>query len=212
MIKQKKDLKVYIFAVIVLLCSVMVMIGWIWHIPILTSFLPNAPAMKFTTAVCFVCSALIVILIAQSFAYKHNIALACLPAPCLIIALMMASIIISVVIGIKTGIENMFVVEDINAILTVYPGRPSLGAVVCFVLILLTGLAVMFKPTWIRTYIRISGVMIFIFGAIGLCGYLFNVPVMYYSVSEISTAMAIHTALLFVIIGIALMLLGEDQQ
>jgi hypothetical protein len=44
-------------------------------------------------------------------------------------------------------------------------------------------------------------------GALAAAGYVFNAPLLYYYLSGVNSAMALHTALLFVIIGTGLVCL-----
>jgi len=42
-------------------------------------------------------------------------------------------------------------------------------------------------------------------------GYIINAPILYYTISGWSTAMALHTAILFVLLGIGLVLVGKGN-
>jgi hypothetical protein len=192
--------------------ALFVMTGWFWGTPLWTSVLPNAVTMKFTTAVSFVCSALLTYLMLRSFEGKKNFALTFLPIPCLIIALLMSSLLISLLIGIKTGVENLFVQENIQAMLTVYPGTPSLATIINFILILSCGLVVMAESKGAKRYVKAIGLIVMSVGVVGAMGYMFNNPFLYYVIPGISTAIAINTTILFILIGIAFVLLGKEER
>lgn len=190
----------------------MVIGGWLTGHLIWTSVLSNAVTMKFTTAVGFLCTSAMIVLIVQSFLGRHNLALTFLPIPCLTLALLMSSLLISLILNIKTGVENLFVQEDIKALLTVYPGTPSLATIINFILILSAGLIVMVQPSFVRQYVKSIGIIVFIIGAGGLLGYILNCPALYYVIEGISTAIALNTTTLFIFIGMAFILLERVER
>jgi nitric oxide reductase large subunit len=56
----------------------------------------------------------------------------------------------------------------------------------------------------------VIGCIVTLIGIIAVGGYIINMPLLYYLVKGFSTAMALHTAILFVILGIGLILLGRE--
>jgi hypothetical protein len=50
-------------------------------------------------------------------------------------------------------------------------------------------------------FINILGAAVAAVGGVAVVGYLFDIPALYYNISEISTAMALNTAILFVLLG-----------
>jgi uncharacterized membrane protein len=123
----------------------------------------------------------------------------------------MATLLSSVLFGIKTGIEELFVHEKEGAIKTVLSGRPSAVTMTDFVLIAIAGIITLFHRKNIGKFLFWIGLAVSITGAIAILGYLIDQPILYYSIENINTAMAAHTALLFLIIGIGLLLLGKSN-
>ena len=115
------------------------MFGWFLDIPVFKSILPNWVTMKFTTALCFAMSGAVLYCVILAREGRVLVAQTFLPLPCLCISLIMASLLVSVFLGINTGIENLFVKENPNAIMTTIPGRPSVGTMVAFLCIDLLG-------------------------------------------------------------------------
>lgn len=189
--------------------SVLVMVGWITGNIIWTSVFDDTVTMKFSTAIGFFCSGLIILLSNQSLQGRHKFSLTFLPAPCLFLALLMFSLIISLLVGIKTGVENLFVKEDVSAIFTIYPGRPSLVTLFNFVLILIAGFVVMLRPKGVKRYMLTIGLIVLLTGGIGLLGYMLHVPLLYNVIEGYSTAMAFNTAVMFVLNGTAFLMLGR---
>jgi hypothetical protein len=209
---MKSDHIVKGIAIIVAVVGAAIMLGWLLNATFLTSILPNVMAMKFTTALCFLCTSAILYLTLKSFKGSYNLALTFLPAPCLVIGITIFSILISALFGINIGIENLFVPENSYTLSTVYFGRPAYGVLLNFILILFAGLIVMINPKSVRSYLKYIGIFVLMIGSSGLMGYVLNAPFLYFAYEGISIAMAIHTAYLFVLIGLAFILLGRTAK
>ena len=206
-----KKYLVRILAVIVLITSIAVMTGWVLDIAALKSILPQWVTMKFSTALSFFFGGVILYSLDKSFRDEAGFSEVLLPISSLIILLLMISLLASVLFGISTGIEDLFVKEAQGAVATAAPGQPSIGTMFSFILIALTGITVMTKSPRIYLYTSISGWLVVTMGALALLGYMLGIPVLYYAIEGMSSAMAVHTAILFLLIGIGLVLLGKTE-
>jgi len=202
---------VKILSIIVTAVGIMVMIGWVFDIPILTSILPQWVTMKFSTALSFFLSGVTLYLIAMVFSGKKEIARAVLPIPTLLILLLMATLLVSVFVGIRTGIEDLFVKEAEGAVKTTTPGRPSAGTMFDFILISVAGILTMYNAGKFKNTVFGIGFAVLAVGGVGVLGYIINAPILYYTISGWSTAMALHTAILFVLLGVGLVLVGKGN-
>jgi len=198
-----------ILAVIVALVGIMVMVGWIFDIAILKSILPTWVTMKFTTAFSFLLSGLILYFIAR-LREGSVLAQIVLPVSALIILLIMATLLTSVILGVRTGIEDLFVKETVGAVKTTIPGRPSAGTMIDFILIAGSAMFALSRPSANKVLFPI-GVIVAVIGGVAIVGYIVNFPLLYYTVSGWSTAMALHTAILFTLCGIGLAVIGRSS-
>ena len=194
---------------IVIATGLAVVVGWVFDIGALKSILPAWVTMKFSTAICFIASGLILYFGAQAQRGNKEIAQLVLPISSLVIFLFMASLLASVFLGIRTGIEDLFVQETVGAVKTTTPGRPSVGTMVDFILIGVTGILVAFRISGLRQWLLRLGVIVGTIGAVGVTGYILDQPLLYYTIPGFSTAMACHTAILFTLVGIGLFLVGS---
>lgn len=183
--------------------GLVVMLGWIFDVSVLKSILPVWPTMKFATALCFFMSGLSLIFIGQMFQRKTDAAQLVLSATSFIILLFMLTFLISTIVGIHTGIEDLFIKERVGTVLTT-PGRPSIGTMICFILVGISGLLVIANQEISLNLLPKIGWVIASIGVLAILGYVLNVPLMYYAAENLNTAMALHTAILFVMLGIGL--------
>ena len=200
-----------ILSVVVILIGTMVMVGWFLSIPILTSILPQWVTMKFSTALSFFLSGVILYFIGETQRGKVEWAQVALPIASLIILLLMATLLVSVLIGVRTGIEDLFVQEAEAAVKTTTPGRPSSGTMMGFILVAIAGVLTMFNLRNLRKYLVGIGSVVAIIGSVAIMGYIIDLPVLFYTISGVSTAMAFHTAILFVLLGVGSFLLGREK-
>ena len=188
---------------VVSITGIVVMAGWVFDIPVLKSILPHWVTMKFSTALCFFLSGMILWLLSSLLKKQSDVVQVLLPAPSFVILMVMGLLLASSFLGIRSGIEDLFVKESVGAVMTTTPGRPSAGTMVCFVLIGFSGLGSVFRlHTQVPWIFKGVGTVITVLACLALLGYAFSWPVLYYSVEGWSTAMAFHTALLFLMLGI----------
>jgi hypothetical protein len=203
--KKRKTAKV--LAAAVSIAGIAVMTGWIFDIGILKSISPNWISMKFDTAIAFFLSGITLYFIARAIECQFDKAQVVLSITSLIIILLMGILFFSAILGVHTGAEELFIKETVLAAKTVMPGRPSIPTMVNFILIALAGIFTMFNSGTLRAQLRIIGLIIGIIGASAVIGYIINVPILYYYVKGINSAMACHTAVLFVLSGTGLLCL-----
>lgn len=197
-------------AFIVGLGGVIVMVGWFMDIDALKSILPIWVTMKFTTALSFFLSGITLYFVARRLENRSDSAQIILSITTLIILLLMATLLISVVLNIKTGVEDLFVREQPNAFATTVSGRPSIGTMVNFIFVAIIGILSMFETKNLELKIRRIGIIITSIGSIAILFYLFSKPLLYFGFKDINTAMAFHTALLFILTGIGFILLKKQ--
>lgn len=193
-----------ILAGIVTLGGLVVMFGWFSNIPILTSILPQWVTMKFITAFSFFLSGLTLSFIIEISEGRRALSKIVIPITSFLILILMATLLISVSTGVRSGIEELFVKEAANAVKTTTLGMPSVGTMISFILMAIAGILSMFNFNKIKNYLKTTGIAIGIFAILAILGYMINVPLLYYTVEGLSTAMAFHTALFFLLLGIGL--------
>jgi hypothetical protein len=195
-------------ASIVILVGVIVMMGWFFDIQSLKSLLPQWVTMKFTTALCFVFSGAMLFTMSMDISARQE-SWKFVPAILsFLIILIMASFLVSVLFGIKTGIEDLIVKESPNAVKTTVGGRPSVVTMIVFILIAFNGI---WYLNGVQKIVRGTGLTIALIGATAIVGYIVNNPVLYFNIAGISTAMAFHTAILFVLLGIGFFAVSRRQ-
>lgn len=184
----------------VMLCGAAVMAGWIGDIGLLKSLSPGWISMKVDTAFAFVLSGIILYFIVRTAAGKPDIAQVAISITSLLLILLMGILFFSTLLGVHTGAEELFIKDTSIDRNTVVPGRPSIPTMINFILIGAAGLITLLTPDRLWR-VKSIGFVISVIGAIALVGYLFQAPLLYYYVEGINSAIAFHTAALFVLVG-----------
>src|SRR5437867_3788769 len=191
-----------------------VLIGWVMDIPALTSLIPNSVTMKFSTAVSFIftgVSILIISKLAIEPSGYSDLSHIVLPISMLIILLFMSTHIGSIIVSAPSGVDNLFIKEqELNPVLTASPGRPSFPTMISFLLIATAAAGTLITSgSNLKKLIGGTGFAIGIIGSVALAGYALSLPMLYYSFEGLNTAMAVHSAALFVVAGLVLIISGK---
>ena len=201
-----------ILSIIVLGIGITVLIGWFSDIDILKSLSPNWVTMKFSTAMCFVMGGMILYFMNESERENSDYSKIILLTPMIIILFFTVTFLISTLANIPTGIQDIFIKEKTNAIKSVSSGIPSIGTMINFLLIYIAGLISLLNSTKKKKIFSLIGIAITSIGSLAVLGYIINFEVLYYTVEGLSTAMALHTAISFVIIGTGILFLSKERQ
>jgi hypothetical protein len=193
-------------SLVVSVVAALVMLGWFLDITALKSIYPGWVTMKFSTAMSFLLSGALVYCVGRIARGDRAWTEVLLPGLVLMILLPMVALLAATASGTYIYVAEMFVQESSDAILSVEPGRPSVGTMICFTLVAVVGLASIFEPDGKPRLWRIAGGALAVLGAVALLGYVLDESALYYYREGFSTAMAVHTALLFVLLGMALWL------
>ena len=198
-----------ILVLLVMLGGTIVLIGWIFTIPMLTSILPTWVAMKFITALSFFWSGILVFLLAErsNGETKSELVEYLTTIISFTLLLLMVIFLISLLSGVSTGIENLFVKEAPGAVKTAVPGVPAIPTILCFILIGLVKLIRLALPHENKVY-HVMGMIVTFVGGVAIVGYILDIPILYYYFSGY-TPMAFPTALLFILLGIALIVFSK---
>lgn len=176
--------------IIAILISTLVIVGWLFHIPLLTSVSPNFISMKFNTAICFLFTGIAMVMIG-----KRQGAYAC--QGCLLLVLLISVLtLLEYFFTVNIGIDEFFWKEGSGTPYTIYPGRPSALTATSFIFISIVLFNINNKKKFILTWLALTlCLLIAIFSAIS---YLFGNPELI-SIPSL-TVIALHSAVLFIII------------
>ncbi len=197
--------------VIVALIGAVVMLGWFLNVGILKSILLAWVSMKFITAFSFLLSGILLYFIARFPREDRELAVICIPIMSMVIILFMAALFVSTLIGINAGVEEMFIKDSMIPVRSVTPGRPSVATMINFVFVAMAGILTVLDIKRRGKVLAILGVLIAVIGLTAILGYCINQPLLYFAVSGKSSAMAIHTAILFVFWGFGLIFLERGK-
>lgn len=189
-----------------------VMFGWFLDIESLKSILPYWVTMKFSTAISFFMSGITLFFISEIVEGRKAMAQVVIPITTFIILMIMVTLLVSTAFGIRTGVEDLFVQEAEGVVDTTVPGRPSIGTMICFILLETAGFLAIFTPDRLAPKLAYVGFPVVGLGASAIAGYLVGAKILYYSIPNTSTAMAFHTAILFVLLGSGLVLTSRQDE
>jgi PAS domain S-box-containing protein len=191
------DVLVKIFATLAILTGTVVMLGWLFQTPILTSLVPNYASMKFN-------SALSINLLGFALIGKNRPRLSqVLAASGGLIGFLS---LVQYLFGWELGIDEFFV-ADMQNWAELYPGRMSPITALLFFLLGMS-LLLSLQAHFLMLAQTISLSVIFL-AVLALAGYLFGVQSLY-KISAFSSV-AWHTALSFVVLGMATFLLHPEK-
>ena len=207
MAPEKKRKIARILSLVVIIAGFMVIIGWVFDIGFLKSITPAWVTMKFTTAFAFVLSGITLYFIVRALEGEFDKAQVMLSITSLAIILLMGLLFFSAVLKIRTGAEDIFIKETSGAVKSVAPGRPSIPTMFNFMLIGAAGILTILNPNKARLKLKIIGLFVGAIGATAIVGYVIDAPLLYYYIEGINSAIAFHTAALFMLLGIGLLCL-----
>jgi uncharacterized protein with PQ loop repeat len=197
--------------VIVSLGGIVVMAGWLLGIEALKSILPVWVTMKFPTAFSFLLCGIELYFIARFQKKDRELPVIVIPIISMAIFLLMASMIASTIIGVSVGVEEMFVKESINIVKSVTPGRPSVATMFNFIIMAMSGILTTINVKRLSGAPVIFAAIIIVIGSMAVLGYAINQPLLYFAVPGKSSAMALHTAILFVLWGLGSALIEKSK-
>ncbi len=204
-----------LFAVIVTLIGIVVCAGWMLNIPLLTNISTDFVSMKFITSVMFILSGIMIYLIIRRVEDKYGEVGDLIIQFCVILAMFLVVVpLVSSIFAIPTGIENIFIRESASAVKTVAPGLPAIPTLISFALIIsvvLTLVAFRENINLITGLSRLAGIIILFIGAVACAGYIFGIQILYYYIPGVTTAIAVHTSIAFVLCGAALVICGLNK-
>ena len=193
-------------ALVVALVGLSAVMGWILDIDFLKSTWISPTAMKFTTAMGFVASSIVLYSAATEKNEASFVVQVVLPAAILLILLQMVTLLISVIFGFQTDIDVLFMQEKSRVANVFISGRPSIPTMVGLILVAVSGIWTFIG--WKKHLLWMGGIIMIIGGTAAL-GYMTQQPFLYYMINSISTAMALNTAMLFILIGSGFILCGK---
>lgn len=196
--------------IFVFFISILVLLGHIFDVLILKSLLPQWDAMSFSTAFSFLLSATTLHFISIIYSDENELAQMILPVINFTILIIMLSLLVSFLLGVRIGIEDLLINEKKGEAFSIMPALPCVGTMSCFFAISLLGLLISYFPLKVKKIIKIVGYKLIIVGVIALVGHFAKTPLMYYFIEGVSSAMAMHTAILFIILGEGLVLVEHS--
>src|SRR5690348_17068244 len=155
------------------------MLGWIFGINALESPVPGTATMKFTTAVSFLMSGIMLYMINESRSKNSELAKILLPAPIMVVLFYMVTLLVSTFTGISSGIEYPLFIGKSSTGDSLLQGVPSVGTMVSFLLVVTASVLSLLRFEKQGKEILVIGTIICAISVTALLGYAVNVPSMY---------------------------------
>jgi len=190
-----------VLALAVSIAGLAVITGWIFEIGLLKSISPLWVSMKLSTAFTFFLSGIALYSIVVSDEGEFDAAQIVLSIVSLAIVLIMGTLFLSALFGVRTGEEDLFIRDTGSLVNTVTPGRPSVPTMLSFILIAFAGMATILNSGKLQLIFKVTGLVTGLAGITALTGYIINVPLLCFYVKDVNSAMAFNTALLFLLLG-----------
>lgn len=178
--------------------GVLVLAGWIFNAPVLTTLLPNVPSMKANTAFTF-------IVLAGSLHFAADGRHSRLQAGLALAALSISGLtILEYITGYSLGIDQL-VYRDHT---TPYPGRMSPFTALSFVLL---GTAMLPLARWIEAAREVLALSVMVISMFAMVGYLYGIPALYGAVSIDFAPVALNTAAAFFLLALGFLAVPRED-
>ncbi len=200
-----------IAAAIILLVGLAVMLSWIFDGKTFENISPASVTMKFTTALCFFLSALVLYAFSGADGGRESLWRVVSILSSFAIFTIMGTFFITDLLQVDTGLEYIFVKDMPGAYLDI-SDYPSLLTVIIFFITALFGFSNslgLFQKYHVG---KIVGIFMAAIGAVAVAGYIFNAPVLYYTFPVISNSMAFLTAVSFIILGAGFLAVSPPKE
>jgi hypothetical protein len=194
-------------SMVVIIAGLTVITGWVLNIGILKSISPAWISMKFDTAIAFVLSGITLYFIVRAMEGEFDKAQVVLSITSLMLILLMGTLFFSACLKIHTGAEELFIKDTTTSTKAIAPGLPSIATTFNFLLVASAGILTMLNPGNLRLKLGIIGLVIGSVGVLAIVGYIVDKPILYYYIAGINSAIACHTAALFIVLGIGFLCL-----
>ena len=180
-----------------------VLLGWLFNIPVLTSIIPKYATMKVNTSVLFILSSIELYRIAaRKWDFLNGIL-------CLFIASVGLATLIEYEFQLTFSIDEFFIKDFLyNTSVDSFPGRMARGTALSFFLLGVSFYLVKSAQERLKKIAQYLLHIISLISFLAIIGYLLGVPV-FYKLSAIGS-MAIHTASGFLMLSIGSSLLNSN--
>ena len=189
-----------ISSITILVGLVVLVVGWQMGFEQLTNVCCDYVSMKGATAIAFILSGLIGFCVIDKGKHQFELALITLA-----LTLQVAGMMISQVSAFDYA-TNFIAVSD-ESKYTIEAHLPSLGTMAGFSLISLIALGHLLHKKSYYAPVAVSGI-----GVVSLLGYVLCEPWLYFYIPGVSTGMALHTAICFILMGIVFCTKKEETQ
>ena len=178
----------------------MVITGWLFDIEFLKRIYPGFVPMMFNTAICFLCLGLsILIFQSNRIFYRTHISIGLAIFVLIIGVLTMLQFLFE----FDAGIDELFLEDRSDPVQTYAPGRMAFTSALGFIIVSIGLILISVGSNKGVLYSQLLSVGLIIYAFVPLLGYIYGVQEHYgYSVY---TLMALHTVLLFLILGVGLL-------
>ena len=185
-------------SVIIFLCGLAMLLGWIFDIDVLKSSLLSAPQIKTNAVICFILAGLSLWLLQEKrMASRLGRFIAHLAT--LLIFLIASLTFYEYISGVNLGIDQLLFKEPADAILTVSPNRMAFTASINFMLIAIALILLEAKREFF-SYLSQSLVMIQgLISGMTFLGFIYGAHLMYLK-PGLSTAISLYAVILFIMI------------
>jgi len=180
--------------------GLLVLAGWVFDVALFKSVMPGLVAMKANTAVCFVLLGAALWLLQERRAVRP-------PRPLLVrlaagLCFTVAALtFFEYVSGQNLGLDQLLFTEAAGAVLTSSPGRMAFNTAIVFMLTSSALAALSLETELACLLAQALAVVSEIVGMVSLVGYIYDISPLYFGLN-FSTAMAIHTSVLFILINL----------
>lgn len=198
-----------ILGIAVFLIGCVVLVGWIFDIPDLKSISPAFVTMKANTAICFVLIGLSLWLLQEKRSVYKSARIIAGICSAAVFAIGFLTFL-EYIGGWDFGIDQLIFKELATAVLTSSPGRMALNTAMSFTFLGLALLLVGNKAVFIAYCSQILALLAGMLGFLSLIGYLYRADPLIIGV-YFSTAMALHTSVLFPVVSLAYLFLRPKQ-
>jgi len=189
-----------VFGILTVLLGLSVLAGWAFHIEGLETVLPGCVSMKANTALCFALSGIAVLIgyASRARAWKKN----CSTLLSLLVISIAVLTLLEYISGHSFGLDELLFSDSPHAAYTSNPGRMSPNTAVTF---LLFGSAIILLARGPRAALAAHALALMglFIALLAIIGYLFDAQV-FVTIYSL-TRMAIHTAVGFWLLGLAVL-------